>query len=53
MIEVQSPFDAAMIEEGPPAVFTIDEDGRLSLDDMRTREHWCRVDAELCHEPCH
>lgn len=39
------PFDAALAEAGPPALFTVDADGRLRLDGDRSRDAWARLAA--------
>ena len=39
------PFDAAMAESGPPAIFTLDADGRLRLDADRSRDAWTRIEG--------
>ena len=52
-MEWRSPFDRALAELGPPAVFTLDHSGRLGMDEARTRESWCRI-GDLGHrEACH
>jgi hypothetical protein len=52
-MEWRSPFDEALAVSGPPAVFTLDHQGRLGLDEARSRESWCRVgdpgELERCH----
>ena len=53
MIDIRSEFDAAMLESGPPAVFTVDAKGQLGLDEWRTREHYGRITGELVREVCH
>jgi hypothetical protein len=53
MTETRSEFDAILMRSGPPAVFSIDGKGRLGLDEMRTREHYNRVDPPVPFEPCH
>ncbi len=53
MIEARSLFDAELMRKGPPAVFSIDAKGRIGLDDMRTREHYNRVQEPGVFEPCH
>lgn len=53
MIDIRSEFDAAMLESGPPAVFTVDAKGQLGLDEWRTREHYGRIAGELVREVCH
>ena len=53
MIDIRSEFDAAMLETGPPAVFTVDAKGQLGLDEWRTREHYGRLKGELLREICH
>lgn len=52
-IEMRSPFDEALLSEGPPAVFTIDAKGCLGLDEWRTREHYGRVKGVPSREICH
>jgi len=52
-IEMRSRFDEALLEVGPPAVFTIDAKGRLGLDEWRTREHYTRVEGMPPREICH
>lgn len=37
------PFDRAMAERGPPAVFTLTADGELRLHPDRTRDAWQRL----------
>ncbi len=49
----RSPFDQALAECGPPAVFTVDAWGRLGVDEARTRETWCRVGESPQRSPCH
>lgn len=53
MIESRSEFDDQLMQAGPPAVFSIDAKGRIGLDDMRTREHYNRVEAPVDFEACH
>ena len=45
------PFDAALAAAGPPAVFTVDADGRLRLDADRTRDAWSRLPGPVDREP--
>lgn len=45
------PFDAALARSGPPAIFTVDADGRLRLDADRTRDAWSRLAEPPGHEP--
>lgn len=45
------PFDAALAAAGPPAVFTVDADGRLRLDADRTRDAWSRLEGPPAREP--
>jgi len=52
-VEWRSPFDRALAEFGPPAVFTLDHAGRLGLDEARTRESWCRIGDLGPREACH
>lgn len=47
MPEFASPFDAALADAGPPAIFTVDPQGRLRVDPERTRE----MVLELGHLP--
>lgn len=53
VMEWRSPFDEAMAESGSPAVFTLDHNGRLGVDEARTRETWCRVGGPDVREACH
>jgi hypothetical protein len=53
MTEWRSPFDQAMAESGPAAVFTLDHGGRLGIDEARTRETWCRLAGPDGREACH
>ena len=54
-IPFRDPFDQLLVEQGPPAVFTVDSEGELQLDPMRTRDCWSRLppaarpDHGLCH----
>jgi hypothetical protein len=52
-MEMRSAFDMALVEAGPPAVFTIDAKGQLGLDEWRTREHYGRIDGPLSRALCH
>jgi hypothetical protein len=38
-----SPFDRRLAEQGPPAVFLRDPEGRLRLDPEWTRDAWARL----------
>ena len=53
LIEMRSPFDQAVREQGPAAVFTIDAKGRLGLDELRTREHYGRIEGDKPQSECH
>ena len=53
LLEVCDPFDAHMIQLGPPAFFRIDARKRLRMDANRTRICWENLnevpDRKLCH----
>jgi hypothetical protein len=42
----RDPFDAAMAQAGPPAVFTLDHKGQLGLNPERTRDAWQQLGRE-------
>ena len=41
------PFDESLANEGPPAIFRLDQDGEWRLDVEWTRDCWGRVDGPL------
>lgn len=45
------PFDAALAASGPPAIFTVDAEGRLRFDADRSRDAWTRCDGAPRHAP--
>lgn len=45
------PFDQALAERGPPAVFTVDADGQWRLDADRTRDAWSRLTGPCALAP--
>lgn len=49
------PFDQAMAEQGPPALFTLTADGELRLHSDRTRDAWQRQEGGVpaARETCH
>ena len=46
-------FDRILAETGPPAVFTINQEGVLQLDPMRTRDFRKQNSPPFHHEACH
>ena len=52
-LSFRDPFDAIQAASGPPAVFTVDADGELKMDLMRTRDGWQRLDAVPDYGVCH
>ncbi|MDP6931748.1 MAG: hypothetical protein QGG40_02485 [Myxococcota bacterium] len=52
-LQFTDPFDSTLATRGPPAVFTIDADGELRLDAMRSRNAWESVDGPPELEACH
>ena len=47
-----SPFDRALAQSGPPAVFTVDADGAMRLAPNRTRDAWNRGAGTPHFERC-
>ena len=54
-LHFSDPFDQAVAERGPPAMFTINADGELRLHPDRTRDAWQRCAGEVGPRtpPCH
>jgi len=53
MMRFASPFDARIHADGPPALFTLDVEGRMRLDAERTREAWQNAGVPPTLEPGH
>ena len=48
-----SPFDKFMAEEGPAAIFTLDHDGNLNMDVVRSRDFWQINQPPFPRGDCH
>ena len=53
MLDFIEDFDRLLAESGPPAVFTINQEGVLQLDPMRTRDFRKQNGPPFHHEACH
>ena len=52
-LSFRDPFDRALAEEGPPAMFTVNAKGELNLDPFRTRDAWSALRAPPTYAVCH
>ncbi len=52
-IPFRDTFDAVQAEHGPPAMFTVDAEGEIQVDLVRTRDGWQRLDVVPEYGVCH
>ena len=52
-IPFRDPFDAVQAASGPPSIFTVDAEGEIKVDLVRTRDGWQRLDVVPTYGVCH